>query len=209
MKSSEPRRFDKYDRRGGFHWQILKHEHYRGRIDAILEYVRPAYHCLDLGCGDGAFMSRVAPRCAHLTGVDIEKRGIEIARAKLSEMGIANVKLVHSDFKDVLPGKRVQPRAFDLVYAMDVIEHLTAPSELLALADSAMKPDGRFLVGTPLFVNRENVSKYHVKEYTFPDLIALVAKRFRVVSIRRLPDKLKTGGVCPDRFALVALKKRP
>jgi hypothetical protein len=59
---------------------------------------------------------------------------------------------------------------------MDVIEHLPDPEELLKTAISLISTNGLIIIGTPLFISPELVSPYHVKEFTLPEIRALVQK---------------------------------
>lgn len=213
MSEDKPEGFDKYKRLGDMHWVTYeKNPYYRARVEEVIRHVLPHHWVLDLGCGDGAFMGKVASHCERVLGVDIEKSGLKIAAAKFKELRIRNAETIWSDFKDadlrVLNYLKQQGRhwGFDVVYAMDVIEHLEHPEILLTLASHAVSRQGFFLLGTPLFVEEKMVSRYHVKEYTLPELRALVATHFSIAEERILPDRLKDGRIV-DRFAFLVLQR--
>lgn len=67
-------------------------------FDRLLDaYARPNAHFLDLGCGAGFTMSRIAPMVASITGVDLEMDLISGAQARLNARSITNAKLIYGD----------------------------------------------------------------------------------------------------------------
>lgn len=202
-----PLPYDKYAKAGAFHWQSLESDgFYRLRVQNLLGHVRNGSRCLDVGCGDGAYLGVIAKKCSQATGVDGEKLAVKLARRELAARGIKNVEVIWSLLKDARA--RIPTKAFDLVYAMDVIEHLDNPGELTTLALHALKDTGLLVIGTPLFMGQKNVSPYHEKEFTLPELRGLLEKDFKVVSVSGLPDQLADKTVSSKRFAVVVSKKR-
>ncbi|MFA5101872.1 MAG: class I SAM-dependent methyltransferase [Candidatus Thermoplasmatota archaeon] len=51
----------------------------------------------DLGCGNGRHLFPCAERCAHVIGVDLSQRFLQIISKKLSQKSLTNVSLVHAD----------------------------------------------------------------------------------------------------------------
>jgi SAM-dependent methyltransferase len=51
---------------------------------------------LDVGCGDGMLASRLAERCAEVTGIDRDRRMIALARSRVGED--ARVRFIEADF---------------------------------------------------------------------------------------------------------------
>jgi 2-polyprenyl-3-methyl-5-hydroxy-6-metoxy-1,4-benzoquinol methylase len=193
--------FDKYRQLGAYHWRLLaSHADYRARVDAVLRRVRPGARCLDLGCGDGAYAGHVAPKAARVVGVDGDPDAIRCATAELAARRIANVALIRSTFAELprhLPPSR---HRFDLIWSMDCIEHLVDPGELVDTIARYLAPGGRVLVGTPLFVSGELVSKYHVREYTAAEVDRLLARRFVKVGSELLPAPVPGSGELLPRF---------
>jgi 2-polyprenyl-3-methyl-5-hydroxy-6-metoxy-1,4-benzoquinol methylase len=171
--------FDKYGKLGAYHWAMLDEAaDYRARVELLATLVRPHMDCLDLGCGDGAYMSRLAPLCQHVIGVDADADGIRLGRDNLAKHGVNNVTLVQARFDEAATALAAWERRIDLIYSMDVIEHLYDPGPLLDLMERMLAPDGLVVVGTPLFVTPESVSGYHIKEFRVAELEALLLPRF-------------------------------
>lgn len=104
-----------------------------GRLPARIE------RALDLGCGAGDLLVRLAPRCAVLTGIDLSP-GM-VARARARTAALANVEIRVADFMDA----ELPAGAFDLVISVATFHHLPlAPA--LARAAALVAPGGRLAV---------------------------------------------------------------
>ena len=92
---------------------------------------------LDLGCGNGAKISRLADRF-EVVGVDISERQLELARA-----AVTGVSFIQADFAELdFPAE-----AFDAVTAFYSLVHVPRDqqSDLLGLIRDWLKPGGHFL----------------------------------------------------------------
>jgi SAM-dependent methyltransferase len=116
---------------------------HRGR-QAIVErlvarYAPPGARLLDVGCGTGATTLGLR-RFGPVVGLDIGSRALEVARAR----GLA----VARASAERLPAR---PGSFDLVVALDVLEHLeddvAAAREMLA----ALRPGGVLVATVPAY----------------------------------------------------------
>ena len=192
--------FDKSRRFGAYHWELVRsHPDYLRRVEIVCAHVRPADRVLDLGCGDGAYLHFVAPRCRHVTGVDGDEHAILCAKQELERHAVQGCSVIRSTFRDLPQHLEAQAR-FDFIYSMDCIEHLIDPNELLDIADRWLAPRGRVLIGTPLFVSAEAVSTYHVKEYTQPELLALLEPRYEKLGEHWLQAPVPGTTEMPERF---------
>lgn len=54
-------------------------------IDFVLRYVRPSYRVLELGCGYGRVLRRLADHGAVVLGIDTSLDSLQLARAELGE----------------------------------------------------------------------------------------------------------------------------
>jgi 2-polyprenyl-3-methyl-5-hydroxy-6-metoxy-1,4-benzoquinol methylase len=180
--------FDKYKVDGAIHWAQTNRMGLKynaplvSRYSSVLKRVPlNARIVLDIGCGDGYLscqMARRLPR-AHIIGIDADSVGIEFARQKALENGLANVRFMVSK-SDTLP---FAPNDFDVTLMTDVIEHLPRPGDLLAEIVRVLKPGGVAIITTP---NRQDASKWderHDREYTGPELSSELAAYFLSVQI--------------------------
>jgi 2-polyprenyl-3-methyl-5-hydroxy-6-metoxy-1,4-benzoquinol methylase len=109
----------------------------------LLNLVQQAYpqakSLLDIGAGAGLLVAE-----ARRLGFDAV--GVEPSRALVeSALRIHSVKIHHG----VFPHPALTGRQFDLIFLVDVIEHVFNPVELLQSCARALNPDGAVVVVTP------------------------------------------------------------
>jgi 2-polyprenyl-6-hydroxyphenyl methylase/3-demethylubiquinone-9 3-methyltransferase len=97
---------------------------------------------LDLGCGNGAFTALLASKGFEVTGCDMSKTGIIIAREQYP-----NISWCEQNLQNPLPNEYQEK--FDAVISVEVIEHLLLPRQLIKNANFALKPNGLFIITTP------------------------------------------------------------
>ena len=98
---------------------------------------------LDVGCGAGLFAEPLARLGADVIGVDPSPAAIEAARRHAEETG-AHLTYRMSTIEELA----AEPQRFDIVCAMEVIEHAANPKRFVATAASLVKPGGLFLAST-------------------------------------------------------------
>ena len=94
---------------------------------------------LDLGSGDGLFLSLLKQKGIEGEGLDISKKGIAKTRAKGLTASLF-------DFNEPIP---FADNTFDTVVMLDVLEHLYAPDKLLR--ESVRVSASHVIVGVPNF----------------------------------------------------------
>ncbi|MFA6295377.1 MAG: class I SAM-dependent methyltransferase [Candidatus Paceibacterota bacterium] len=94
---------------------------------------------LDLGCGDGLFLSLLKEKGIKGKGLDISIEGVKKAQEKGLDASIF-------DFSGPLP---MGVGYFDIVVALDVLEHLYDPQKLLLEASKIAKKS--VIIGVPNF----------------------------------------------------------
>ena len=121
---------------------------------------------LDVGCGTGANLKMLAEH-GRAEGVDISQQAVDFCH----ERGLESVKLGAAED---LP---YEDDSFDLVTALDVIEHLDDDVAGLREMRRVLRPDGRLLLFVPAFMFlwgvQDDVSN-HRRRYTLPSLLQAV-----------------------------------
>ncbi len=125
---------------------------------------------LDLGCGDGRFISELAKDSdedRRLTGIDYSKRAIALAKALNPGLDYRVSDIIRDD-----PGTE----KYDVVTLIEVIEHIR-PDDLPAFVESAvsfLRPGGRLVLTVP---HRNNpVGSKHFQHFDSEMLSALLDK---------------------------------
>jgi SAM-dependent methyltransferase len=114
------------------------HEHV---IQTALRYVPPGSRALDLGAGSGALTERLLAANFQVTAADI------------GDAFALKTDFVSLDFNDPLFDRALSCE-FDLITAVEVIEHLENPTAFLRSISRLLKPAGIAILTTP---NVENV----------------------------------------------------
>lgn len=99
---------------------------------------------LDVGCGGGILAESMAQRGADVTGIDMGKTPLEVARLHLLESG-ADV-----DYKRI-PAEQLaaeQPETYDIVTCMEMLEHVPDPSSIITACAKLTKPGGHLFFST-------------------------------------------------------------
>lgn len=103
---------------------------------------------LDVGCGAGLMSEPLARLGAAVTGVDAAAANIAAAKSHAAGQGLS------IDYRCIDVVKL--DRQFDLVTAMEVIEHVTEPMVFLAALSARLAPGGLMILSTP---NRTDLSR--------------------------------------------------
>jgi SAM-dependent methyltransferase len=152
----------------GSHWWYI------GRRRIISSFVREICSrikssrpkILDVGCGTGANLVMLG-EFGEAHGIDVSQDALSFCR----ERGLKNVE--HGAAED-LP---FEDGTFDLVTALDVVEHLDDDAAGLREFRRVLRPDGRILLFVPAFMFlwgvQDDVS-HHRRRYTLPELLKVV-----------------------------------
>ena len=101
---------------------------------------------LDVGCGGGILSERIGLMGGHVTGIDPAKKTIQVAKLHAIESGIDNrVKYLCTTAEDLVGEKR---DCFDVVVAMETLEHVLDPAETIQALADLCKPTGSVFVAT-------------------------------------------------------------
>jgi len=118
------------------------------RAELFVEHGRlaPGRRALELGCGTGVFLERVARSGASLHGLDLSEDLLEKARARVGQL--SNVVLDRGNAEATpYPGGH-----FDAVYGSSILHHLNLDAAL-AEAHRVLRPGGQAVFAEPNILN--------------------------------------------------------
>lgn len=104
----------------------------------ILRNVPPSCgRALDVGCGDGVLVRRLAVRCGEVVGIDQDARMIRVARQRCRDL--PNVSFVQRDF--FAPLKENNDFEFDFVCSVSAVHHMDFAGALTVMR-RVLRPGG-------------------------------------------------------------------
>jgi SAM-dependent methyltransferase len=113
---------------------------------------------LDVGCGAGNMIHHLG-RYGQVKGVEIDPRPIAVARQR-------GYDVEQGDATQTLP---FEADSFDLVAALDLIEHNEDDTAILLECHRLLKPGGHIVITVPAFMwlwSNNDVINAHVRRYT-------------------------------------------
>ena len=162
------------------------------RYKFVARLIKQTDRILEVGCGSGLGSIFLGQNCAHVTGIDVKKTEVEEAR-KINCRTNVDFKLGNFFELEVT-------QQYDVIVALDVIEHLPAEEGALLVRKMGdqLKPDGMAVIGTPSVYSSEYQSPLskasHVKCYDQPELIELLESRFcRTLAFSMNDELVHTG----------------
>ena len=101
-------------------------------------------HILDVGCGGGILTESLASKGASVTGIDMAKLSLEVARMHLHESGL-EIDYQLSTVEDYAEQNETR---FDIVTCLEMLEHVPDPDSVISAATRLLKPDGLLFLST-------------------------------------------------------------
>jgi amino acid adenylation domain-containing protein len=114
-------------------------------VERIMAY-RPK-NVLEIGCGSGLLLFRIAPECEYYLGTDFSANAIEALQPVLMEKGMANVDVRQCDATAVAD---ITDRRFDMIILNSVTQYFPDQEYLLKVLTNGLKmlnPGGHFFIG--------------------------------------------------------------
>ena len=153
------------------HWWFVGRrailESFLGTIQTELKTQNSELKILDVGCGTGANLEMLA-NFGESEGVDVSDDALEFCRAK----GLK----VHKGLAEELP---FEDESFDVVTALDVVEHLDDDIGGLKEMNRVMKKSGRALIFVPAFMwlwgVQDDISNHRIR-YTKKQIVERLEK---------------------------------
>jgi 2-polyprenyl-3-methyl-5-hydroxy-6-metoxy-1,4-benzoquinol methylase len=115
-------------------------------VPGLAERLAQGIRVLDVGCGMGRIMNRLAelyPQ-SRFVGMDLSAEAIAGAKREAAERGLRNIEFVVRDLSDF--DSTADPEAFDLITTFDAVHDQAQPVRVLKGIHRALRPDGTYLM---------------------------------------------------------------
>lgn len=156
--------FNKYRTKGAYHYDWYETEDwYKYLIDRAVKFCNGL--TLDLGCGDGVLVNKIAEKGHEAIGIDLDKDGIMLARQRQ----VNGADFLTADIYKTELVLRHANTTNELKYvsSINVIEHLDEPQVLLNYVHLAKKGA---IIAT-IDWQGGAFGEDHRKEYTLDELV--------------------------------------
>jgi len=117
------------------------------RLHTAMNYIEkyaPYENVLDFGCGSGVMLPFLAQQSKQVTAIDIDLLPLESLKKHIPLA--ENIQVVDANQTSL---SQLTPQSFDLINALDVLEHVDDLTHTLIELLNLLKPGGRLVVSGP------------------------------------------------------------
>ena len=128
-----------------------------GFVPGVAERLREGIDVVDVGCGHGHVALQIAEAypASRVLGCDRAPASIAVASAQAERLALHKVRFEVRDAAELEPG------AYDLVLAFDVVHDLARPYETLRAIRAALRPGGALLMAEHALSHRPEENAAH------------------------------------------------
>jgi len=188
MKKSEYQKM--YEMEENYWWHVGRKEIVKKVISRI--NIPKNAKILNVGSGTGGTVATLE-QFGHVDNVDTSQEAITYAKSK----GIKNVKKVKGiklPYKD---------KTFDLLVALDVLEHIDEDEKALLEWRRVIKKEGKVIITVPAYQwlwSEHDESLHHKRRYTLSELVAKCNRAGFIVNKRSYLIVFSFGLIVAYRF---------
>lgn len=150
---------------------------------------------IDIGCGGGILTESLADASAIVTGIDMNKPVLSVAKLHLHESGVGDIHYEHCTAESFAER---HPASFDIVTCLEMLEHVPDPPSIVNACAALVKPGGHVFFST---LNR-NPKSYLFAILGAEYLLKLLPKNTHDYAKFIRPSELttwaKTAGLTPN-----------
>ena len=132
---------------------IQDRQAYAIKIQKIKTYLKPDNVVLDMGCATGTQCGDIADKVKQVTGIDISRKLLAIAKQRMAERKLDNVEFLQTTLFD----ERFQPDSFDVVMAFHVLHFFEDIDAVFKRIHDLLNPDGLFISETACLGEKNNM----------------------------------------------------
>ncbi len=101
------------------------------------------FNILDIGCGGGILSEPLCRLGANVTAIDASDQNIAIAKEHAKLQGL-DIKYICTTAEELTKKKK----KFDMVFCLEIIEHVANPSDFIDSCSTMLKPGGLLFIST-------------------------------------------------------------
>lgn len=115
-------------------------------VPGLTESLQKGIQVLDVGCGRGLIMMRLAELypSSRFVGMDLSEEAIAFAHDEAARRGLNNIEFIAIDVSDF--DETAEPESFDFITTFDAIHDQAKPLNVLQGIQRALKPGGVYLM---------------------------------------------------------------
>ena len=149
---------------------------------------------LEIGCGAGVDLVRFARAGAVVTGVDLSRTAIDLARQNIDQHGLdASLQVMNGEALQFADG------SFDVVYAHGVLQYTADTGKMVAEIHRVLRPGGEAILMVYNRISWLNLMR-KVTKVPLEHEDAPVLKKFSIAEFRQLLKPFKRYTIIPERF---------
>jgi len=182
---------------------------YETKIQKLKNFLKHDNVVLDIGCGTGTQCGDIADSVKQVTGIDISRKLLAIARQRMSERNLDNVEFLQTSLFD----ERFAPGRFDVVMVFHVLHFFEDIDAVFKRIHELLKPDGIFISETVCLGEKSKLTgtllRFAGQLGLLPKMNLLTTRQLEQALEKagfRLVDKTKFSESSETEFTLIAKK---
>lgn len=172
---------------------LLRTWHVKKAVRKFAKNAGKNIHVLDAGFGFGQYVYFTAKNHPDwkILGVDVKTEQVKDCRDFFEKIGYKNVEFEYADLTRFVRGN-----AYDLVYSVDVMEHIEEDVQVFKNLNQSMKKGGMLVISTPSDQGGSDVHDHHKDNgYQNDGSASFVDEHVRDgYNIDEIQEKLKSAG---------------
>lgn len=149
---------------------------------------------LEIGCGAGVDLVRFARAEAVVTGVDLSRTAIDLARQNIGQQGLdASLQIMNGE------ALQFADDSFDVVYAHGVLQYTADTAKMVSEIHRVLRPGGEAILMVYNRISWLNLMR-KVTKVPLEHEDAPVLKKFSIAEFKQLLKPFKRYTIIPERF---------
>ena len=149
---------------------------------------------LEIGCGAGVDLVRFARAGAVVTGVDLSRTAIDLARQNIGQHGLdASLQIMNGE------ALQFADDSFDVVYAHGVLQYTADTGKMVSEIHRVLRPGGEAILMVYNRISWLNLMR-KVTKVPLEHEDAPVLKKFSIAEFKQLLKPFKRYTIIPERF---------